>query len=252
MSTSASTSLTPVSTQQALGAALPPKSPRHGSRSQRDESPNQEIRSAILSDTEIRSEMERGNIVCVNLETNAKPTIGTNSIDVTLGRYYYRLAKGLNVDLDNAKGMIPLYGLDKTKGGYGVLEAIDGKITLAPGETILGHTQEFIGGRNHITTIMKARSSSARVGIAVCKDAGAGDVGYINRWCMQIQNTSQNTITISVGFRIAQILFLYCANSSKSYTLNGQYQKSDNIEETMNDWSPESMIPSAVIKALLA
>ena len=32
-------------------------------------------------------------------------------------------------------------------------------IWLNPGETILGHTSEFIGGRQTVTTMMKARSS---------------------------------------------------------------------------------------------
>ena len=47
---------------------------------------------------------------------------------------------------------------------------------LHPGETILAHTQEFIGGRECVTTMMKARSSLGRVFVAVCKCAGWGDV----------------------------------------------------------------------------
>ncbi|MCX8513508.1 MAG: hypothetical protein ORN26_00305 [Candidatus Pacebacteria bacterium] len=43
---------------------------------------------------------------------------------------------------------------------------------MRPGETILAHTNEFIGGRNHITTMMKARSSMGRSFIEVCKCAG--------------------------------------------------------------------------------
>ena len=35
----------------------------------------------------------------------------------------------------------------------------DRVILLAPGETVLGHTQEFIGGREHITTMMKGGPS---------------------------------------------------------------------------------------------
>ena len=42
-------------------------------------------------------------------------------------------------------------------------------IWIKPGETILGHTMEFIGGRNSITTMMKARSSMGRNFIEVCK-----------------------------------------------------------------------------------
>lgn len=52
-------------------------------------------------------------------------------------------------------------------------------IWVAPGETILGHTEEFIGGRHNVTTMMKARSSMGRNFIEVCKCAGWGDVGML-------------------------------------------------------------------------
>jgi hypothetical protein len=45
-------------------------------------------------------------------------------------------------------------------------------IWIKPGETILGHTNEFIGGCRTVTTMMKARSSLGRNFIEVCKCAG--------------------------------------------------------------------------------
>ena len=45
-------------------------------------------------------------------------------------------------------------------------------IWIKPGETILGHTDEYIGGRITITSMMKARSSLGRAFIEVCKCAG--------------------------------------------------------------------------------
>ena len=56
--------------------------------------------------------------------------------------------------------------------GHKLLDNIgpeDQIIWIKPGETILGHTMEFIGGRNSITTMMKARSSMGRNFIEVCK-----------------------------------------------------------------------------------
>lgn len=49
----------------------------------------------------------------------------------------------------------------------------DRLIWIKPGETILGHTLEFIGGRHSITTMMKARSSMGRNFIEVCKVASS-------------------------------------------------------------------------------
>ena len=45
-------------------------------------------------------------------------------------------------------------------------------ILLGPGETILAHTNEYIGGRKVCVAKMYARSSLGRNFIEVCKDAG--------------------------------------------------------------------------------
>lgn len=42
-------------------------------------------------------------------------------------------------------------------------------LLVRAGETILGHTNEFIGGQGGVTTMMKARSSMGRTFIEVCK-----------------------------------------------------------------------------------
>ena len=96
---------------------------------------------------------------------------------------------------------------------------------LLPGETILAHTNEFIGGRDCVTTKMKARSSMGRYFIEVCKCAGWGDVGYINRWTMEITNNSKNyIIPLVVGRRIAQMIFFETGPIlEKDYTDTGKY-----------------------------
>jgi dCTP deaminase len=99
-------------------------------------------------------------------------------------------------------------------------------IWLKPGETILGHTNEFIGGRRSVTTMMKARSSLGRNFIEVCKCAGWGDVGYVNRWTMEITNNSRYySIPLVVGRRVAQIVFFDTEGiESLSYEKSGKYQ----------------------------
>ena len=116
---------------------------------------------------------------------------------------------------------------------------------LAPGETILAHTQEFIGGRDHITTMMKARSSLGRSFISVCKCAGWGDVGYVNRWTMEIQNTSARYyIPLVVGRRIAQIVFFETGPIvGADYAATGKYAASTKLSELKKTWKPEMMLP---------
>jgi dCTP deaminase len=116
---------------------------------------------------------------------------------------------------------------------------------LEPGETILAHTSEFIGGKNHITTMMKARSSMGRNFIEVCKCAGWGDVGYVNRWTMEITNNSRHyAIPLIVGRRIAQIVFFETGHIiNNDYSSSGKYQTHQDMKKMKKEWNPSSMLP---------
>ncbi len=121
-------------------------------------------------------------------------------------------------------------------------------IFLFPGETILAHTNEFIGGRTVDTTMMKARSSFGRNFISVCRCAGWGDVGYVNRWTMEITNASHNhhIIPLIVGRRCAQIIFLNTGETDQGSYSDGEdskYQTSKDVEELKANWSPYDMLP---------
>ncbi|TSC95145.1 MAG: hypothetical protein CEN87_157 [Parcubacteria group bacterium Licking1014_1] len=118
-------------------------------------------------------------------------------------------------------------------------------IILGPGETILAHTLEFIGGRNCVTTEMRARSSMGRIGITVCKCAGWGDLGFCNRWTMEMTNHLKDTpVVLVVGMRVAQIAFYQVDPLAESYSsTGGQYQNTDNIKKMMENWSPYLMLP---------
>ena len=118
-------------------------------------------------------------------------------------------------------------------------------IVLGPGETILSHTEEFIGGRNCVTTEMRARSSMGRIGITVCKCAGWGDLGFCNRWTMEMSNhLKEATVVLVVGMRVAQIAFYQVDPLDDSYaTTGGQYQNTDDTEDMMKNWSPNLMLP---------
>ncbi len=124
--------------------------------------------------------------------------------------------------------------------------SLDNKIIiLRPGETILAHTQEFIGGRDKVTTMLKARSSFGRIFLSVCKDAGWGDVGYFNRWTMEVQNSLAHYWTVLiVGQPIAQMVF-FSVNpiKMKQYSSSGTYQKTAEINKLKKSWKPENMLP---------
>ena len=211
-----------------------------------------------LSNKKILEEIKNGNIFISPFKKN---NLATSSYDVTLGEYFFveqpakHFKNIFNIyekeHVDSVWGTKPLKAkiakevFKDYKFDFGNISPNDKIILLAPGETILGHTNEFIGGRNHITTKMKARSSLGRSFIEVCKCAGWGDVGYINRWTMEITNNSNHYyIPLVVGRRIAQIVFFETGQIlDKDYTTLGKYQTTGDLKKTMREWKPISMLP---------
>jgi len=211
-----------------------------------------------FSDKKILAAMKDGSIV---IDPFHPKNLATSSYDVTLGEYFFveqtppHFAAVYNIY--NKKHVERVWGtnphraktakdtLKNYKFDFTGIAADDRIILLAPGETVLGHTQEFIGGRDHITTMMKARSSLGRSFIEVCKCAGWGDVGYINRWTMEITNNSTHYyIPLVVGRRIAQIVFFETGEIlQRDYVKGGKYQSSASLPALKKSWKPAMMLP---------
>lgn len=223
----------------------------------------------ILSDKAILREFKAGNII---IEPFNKNNLNNSSFDVCLGSNYYIEHKIDNADMIfnpyDEKHVKKVWGeplkamkvkdyyaqcLEKNKDNkdYKLEEFVnispeDEVIFIKPMSTILAHTQEFIGAKGSITTMMKTRSSMGRVGVSSCKCSGFGDSGYCNIWTMEITNHNQyHTLTLLVGRRIAQIVFMNTEETSgKSYSnLSGKYQTSDDFEKLKRDWTPEQCLP---------
>lgn len=212
-----------------------------------------------LSDKKILAEMKKGTIV---IEPFTRENLATSSYDVTLGEWFFReqptkYNHGI-YNIWSKEHTRHVWGADKVERAVTAKEAFkkynfkwdgvlptDKVILLRPGETILAHTNEFIGGRDSVTTMMKARSSMGRNFIEVCKCAGWGDVGYVNRWTMEITNNSKNyIIPLVVGRRVAQIVFFETGPILKhDYASSGKYQSSTDLKKLKKAWSPQSMLP---------
>ena len=216
-----------------------------------------------LSNKRILEEMEKGHII---IDPFNPKNLNTSSYDVTLGRYFYRRQKlpwnqpfdniwneehnklvwGEPEQAQNAKTLFAEMGPH-----HAGISPNDEVIMLSPGEVILAHTIEYIGGRNHITTMMHSRSSMGRSQIGVCDDAGWGDVGFFNRWTMEIRHKVKETeggkpIPLVIGRRIAQIIFFETGpvlETDADYAKGGKYQESSEIEVLKRDWHPAMMLP---------
>jgi dCTP deaminase len=215
--------------------------------------------SCVLSDKDIVEELNDTVII----EPFIRSQVGPNSYDTRLGEYYYERDDnnipsffnpfsgehisrfwGVTPDITTNYGAKKALTVTTTKEADKYdLKIGDKYILIKSGHIILAHTEEFVGSRGNVTTIMKSRSSIGRAGLTICSCAGSGDVGFFNRYTYEIHNRNPIPVILKVGDRIGQIIFMRTGEVLVSYEKSGQYQSSNNITELVNTWSPLSMIP---------
>lgn len=212
--------------------------------------------SGAMGDSEIKSALESGQLV---VEPFDPDLLQSSSYDVRLGGNFYVAEQiGHRIDFSPySREQVEQYYKGPLKAmahgewckehGRAKFAGIDDDeliIVLRPGECILAHTVEFIGAAYGATTMMKARSSLGRINISSCDDAGWGDVGYINRWTMEVRNKNRDVwVPLVVGMPIAQVVFFHVAESAQSYAEGGHYQSSQNVAGLRDNWTPEQMLP---------
>ncbi len=197
---------------------------------------------SVLSDSAILEAMEAGHIKIFPFDPNQ---LNNCSYDVRLGKFYYQQI--------GSKGAITPDSIHEMWDGpyemkVNMVRELDipfecRYLTLKPGETILINTFDFIGGCHDIVSTMKSKSTTARMCVSVCGDAGWGDIGYTNRWCMQIRNNGIQDVILVWGMKIAQIIFHKSSVPSKHYSKDGNYQSTDDFNKIMMDWDPCDMLP---------
>lgn len=218
---------------------------------------------SVLSKPAILRHLKANNIIISPFNPD---NVANSSYDVRLGKYFFRQnpmdhtqtlnpfwEKSVRKMYSEVQEALPVSLIKSRRNPFNNLGSKDLIILVAPGETILAHTIEFIGGKNGdsknaisaVTTEMRARSSIGRLGIAVCKCAGWGDVGYVNRWTMEITNFSSSIVPLPVGMRIAQIIFheVEQVSTTDKYEQKGKYQSAGDIKELKRKWRPEDMLP---------
>lgn len=213
----------------------------------------------LLSQNAILRHLKEGNIVIDPFDERKLKTV---SYDVSLGEWFWREAHPdgratIHNLYDESSTRSVWRGPYQAEGAWEVSKRVglplvnikpdDKVVLLRPGETVLAHTEEFIGGREVIASKMYARSSMGRNFVEVCKDAGWGDVGFFNRWTMEITNNSQYfIIPLVVGRRVGQMVFYEVEPLKQAPDYvgeGGKYQQSQDLGELKKNWHPESMLP---------
>ena len=183
--------------------------------------------------------------------------LGPNSYDCTLGNYIFRYKnpemRPFPKELSGGEELPPTTRVMRV-GSQPVTDLFreepeyyedNHNILIEPHERILAHTKEFAGSKHKVVPQVACRSTIARIGLDVCASAGFGDVGFINRWTLEMFNFSSHPIAIPVGTRICQIFFneiTTIPGQKNDFTYNGSY----NVTE--EEWSPYEMLPKLPMK----
>lgn len=208
----------------------------------------------VYSDIEVARAIRDGQIVIHPLIPDH---IKGSSVDVTLGEWFYKTSDDIQQfdpfdeeDIEEYFGE-PLRAMPNAaaakKFKVRPSKAVGDDhlvIPIKPAERLLCHTNEFIGIKPPGTSMMKARSSSGRIGIAACFCAGWGDPGYINRWTMEVYNLNKRAIVLlPVNMRLAQLILLRTGACLSNYGTEGKYQAGTDVAELAKGWDPTAMLP---------
>ena len=186
----------------------------------------------MLGASGIKKELERGNLI---IDPFNQDQLGPNSYDLRIGNWIYRYNTSFQteyriLDKEDASSLF-----------YAKPERCDRYIFINSGERILAHTEEFAGSVRKYVPQIACRSTIARIGLDVCASAGFGDVGFINRWTLEMYNFSPLPIAIPVGVRVCQIFFnridIVEGQDPEPVLYNGSYNP------TNTNWQPEEMLP---------
>jgi dCTP deaminase len=124
---------------------------------------------AILSDVDIKKQMELGNI---KIDGFDEKDLNPNSVDVHLGKHLFVYRSSV---------------LDCKKENEGVyVEIPDHGILLVPGELYLGVTKEYTETFG-LVPIFEGKSSLGRLGLDVHISAGFGDNGFCGHWTLELR-----------------------------------------------------------------
>ena len=150
----------------------------------------------ILSDRDIRAEIEAGRIVIDPFDPEC---VQPSSVDLHVDSQFRVFANSRYPYIDVAKEMPDLTELVEVKG--------EEPFILHPGEFVLGSTAERVAIPNDLVARLEGKSSLGRLGLLIHSTAGYVDPGWDGYLTLELSNVANLPITLYAGMRIGQISF---------------------------------------------
>ncbi len=150
----------------------------------------------VLSDRDIKSEIEEGRIV---IDPLVDQDIQPASVDVRLGNNFRIFRNSSHAFIDP---MVPQPDLTEE-----VRVEADGAFILHPGQFALGTTLERIVLPDDILGKLEGKSTLGRLGLMIHSTAGYVDPGWEGELTLELSNVATLPIMLRPGMRIGQLSF---------------------------------------------
>jgi dCTP deaminase len=150
----------------------------------------------VLSDRDIRAEIEAGRIV---IDPYVAEAVQPSSVDLHLDNRFRVFRNSRYPYIDVREEQPELTELVEIRD--------DEPFILHPGEFVLGSTLERIELPNDLVARLEGRSSLGRLGLLIHSTAGYVDPGWEGNLTLELSNVANLPITLYDGMKIGQISF---------------------------------------------
>jgi dCTP deaminase len=150
----------------------------------------------LLSDRDIRAELESGRVV---LDPYDPAMIQPSSIDVRLDRYFRLFDNHRYAVIDPSTEQPDLTRLVEVEP--------DEPLVLHPGEFVLGSTYEQVTLPDDVAARLEGKSSLGRLGLLTHSTAGFVDPGFSGHVTLELSNVATLPITLWPGMKVGQLCF---------------------------------------------
>ena len=150
----------------------------------------------VLSDRDIRAEIEAGRIV---IDPFVPEAVQPSSVDLHLDNRFRVFRNSRYPYIDVREEQPELTELVEIGG--------DEPFILHPGEFVLGSTLERVQLPDDVVARLDGKSSLGRLGLLIHSTAGFVDPGWDGNLTLELSNVANLPITLYDGMRIGQISF---------------------------------------------
>ncbi len=166
----------------------------------------------LLSDRDIRSELESGRVV---LDPYEPTMLQPSSIDVRLDKLFRLFDNHKYPVIDPAVDQPDLTRLVEVENGD--------SFVLHPGEFVLGSTYEAVTLPDDIAARLEGKSSLGRLGLLTHSTAGFVDPGFSGHVTLELSNVATLPILLWPGMKIGQMCFFRLSSPSEHPYGSSQY-----------------------------